>query len=245
VTHPHWPLLCDAADKAEREAQNSVEQIEYIRYWVNDLGAVELREAHVTELQSLAVKGIYPCGARYRSATQDVRISNSNHILPEPARVRGLVVDTISLLNSKRGSWSKVRRAAYALWRFNWIHPFAGGNGRMSRALAYMIVCMDRGAMLPGVPTMPHIIALERDEYIQALQAADAETAAIDPEAIGDAAVPNLQHMEAFLAAVLIKQLTIALEAHGMTSTSALSGTLSVNANALHSDSEPPGASNK
>jgi fido (protein-threonine AMPylation protein) len=23
-----------------------------------------------------------------------------------------------------------VERAAYALWRLNWIHPFAGGNGR-------------------------------------------------------------------------------------------------------------------
>jgi Fic family protein len=44
---------------------------------------------------------------------------------------------------------SALERAAYAQWRFNWIHPFAGGNGRASRALTYLIVCMNEERMLP------------------------------------------------------------------------------------------------
>ena len=63
--------------------------------------------------------------------------------------------------------------AAYALWRFNWIHPFAGGNGRTARALAYLILCIDMGRCVPGIPSIPTRMAAQQQDYIQALRRSD------------------------------------------------------------------------
>jgi Fic family protein len=82
----------------------------------------------------------------------------------------------------RSGKRSALERAAYALWRLNWIHPFAGGNGRTSRAVAYLILCAEDGAMMPGKPTMPSLIHQNRREYITALRACDAAELSGEPD---------------------------------------------------------------
>lgn len=163
------PLLCAPDAKATLEARNGVEQLDYITELV-EVGARELRESHVLELQSIAIRNVYPCGGKYRTALHNVFIAKSPHRLPEAAFVPSLVRDAVDWINRQRGQRSALERAAFALWRFNWIHPFAGGNGRTSRALAYLVVCMDAGRMLPGVPSMPSLIYEHRDDYLLALQ---------------------------------------------------------------------------
>ena len=121
------PLLCDPGRKAELEARNGDDQLEYITDLV-ERGARELRESHVLTLQEIAIREIYPCGGRYRNATKDVFIQNSKHRLPEVAFVPSLVRDSVDWINRETGR-SALERASYALWRLNWIHPFAGGNG--------------------------------------------------------------------------------------------------------------------
>jgi hypothetical protein len=76
------PLLCEPSRKAELEARNGDDQLEYITDLV-DRGARELRESHVLTLQEIAIREIYPCGGRYRNATKDVFIQNSKHRLPD------------------------------------------------------------------------------------------------------------------------------------------------------------------
>jgi hypothetical protein len=149
------PLLCDPSRKAELETRNGDDQLDYVTDLV-DRGARELRESHVLTLQEIAIREIYPCGGRYRDATKDVFIQNSKHKLPDVAFVPSRVRDAVDWINRETGR-SALDRASYALWRFNWIHPFAGGNGRTSRAVAYLIVCMQEGRMLPGVPSMPSL----------------------------------------------------------------------------------------
>jgi Fic family protein len=84
------------------------------------------------------------------------------------------VREAVEQINADRSAKSAIYRAAYTLWRFNWIHPFPGGNGRTARALTYLVICMDNRAMLPGEPTMPRLIAeTGRDKYILALREAD------------------------------------------------------------------------
>lgn len=195
--------MCPPEEKAPREARNGVEQLEYITSLI-DLGADELRESHVLELQRIAVQDIYPCAGRYRDATKMVVIQNSGHELPEAAFVQTHVRDALGWINESRGQRSALERAAYALWRFNWIHPFAGGNGRSSRALAYLIVCMDAKMMLPGVPSMPTLIYEERDAYIDALRAADAR------QREGEV---DVSEMTAFLRRMLTQQLARAIDA--------------------------------
>lgn len=199
-------LLCDPSEKAAREAANGVAQIEYIDELVSERGVIEIRESHVLELHQLAIEGIYPCGGQYRSWTRNARIQGSAHQLPEPALVQSLVQDALEWVNTSRGRRSALERAAYVLWRFNWIHPFAGGNGRTSRALSYLIVCIDNGAMLPGTPTMPHFIYERRDDYIEALRAADRSV-------LSDSnAEPDLRAMTDLLRDVLTRQLARAID---------------------------------
>lgn len=167
------PLLCRPEDKARIENENAVDQLDLISHLVHGYKIEELRESHVLELQNFAIQNIYPCGGKYRDATSAVHIANSPHVLPDAASVPSLVREALHWINNEKAR-SPLERAAYALWRFNWIHPFRGGNGRTSRAVAYLIVCMSERTMLPGSPVMPDIIYDRRDEYIRVLQAVDA-----------------------------------------------------------------------
>ncbi len=171
------PLLCSREDKPKLEARNGVDQIGYIDYLVNKLQAVELRDSHVQEFHAIAVNEIYPCGGKYRHAGMDVVIRGSAHQLLPAAQVPSLVTDLITRINNERDVVPALDRAAYALWRINWIHPFAGGNGRTARALCYSVICMDMGLIPPGTPQFPTVIYENRRAYVEALKAADSSEA--------------------------------------------------------------------
>jgi Fic family protein len=203
-------LLCDPARKAELETRNGVDQLDYITELVES-GARELRESHVLGLQAMAIRDVYPCGGKYRDATKDVFIQNSKHEVPHCALVPSLVRDAIDWVNRETDR-SALERAAYAQWRFNWIHPFAGGNGRTSRAITYLIVCMNEGRMLPGEPTMPTLIYESRDEYISALQAVDATQRLADAKSSDEHPLqPDFSVMADFLRRMLMKQFASAI----------------------------------
>jgi Fic family protein len=165
------PLLCPAELKAEMEARNALLQLDYIAYVVNEERASVLREMHVLELHRLAISEIYACAGTYRDIVRRITMEGSLHVPPEPWQVRALLLE---MLGKAEQIPSVLRRAAYVLWRFNWIHPFSGGNGRTARALAYLVVCMEHGAALPGVPSMPTLIFQDGDQYTRGLREADA-----------------------------------------------------------------------
>ncbi len=60
------------------------------------------------------------------------------------------------------------------MWRLNWIHPFADGNGRTSRIASYVVLSIAAKILLPGMPTIPDQIVDNRKPYFDALDAADA-----------------------------------------------------------------------
>src|SRR4029453_17450865 len=68
-----------------------------------------------------------------------------------------------------------VHLAAYVLWKMNWIHPFADGNGRTARAISYVVLSIKLDSLLPGTPTIPEQIAANKHPYYKALEAADRE----------------------------------------------------------------------
>jgi Fic family protein len=72
---------------------------------------------------------------------------------------------------------SAVHLAAYVLWKMNWIHPFADGNGRTARAVSYVVLSIKLDSLLPGTPTIPDQIANNKSPYYKALEAADREWA--------------------------------------------------------------------
>jgi Fic family protein len=199
------PLLCDPAEKAGLEARNGVDQIGYIDYLVNRLQTVEIRESHVQEFHAIAIADIYPCGGKYRHAGMNVVIRGSGHTLPPAAQVPSLVSDLIAELNGSRENASALERAALALWRLNWIHPFAGGNGRTARALAYLVLCTDLRLVPPGIPQFPTVIYDNRAAYVNALKVADA--------GVAKTGKPELSAMSAIVDEAITVQMASAIAA--------------------------------
>jgi Fic family protein len=202
-------LICAPERKAEIEAENGVERLDYIANLVNDRKITKIRESRLQDLKAIAIQGIYPCGTSYRNANMHVRLGGSKHQLPHESRVPSLVVDRLGFVNAEGdgAGRSALERVAYALWRLNWIHAFAGGNGRTARAPAYLILCIENGATLPAVPTMPLLIAKRRDEYIACLVAAD------DADEAGKM---DISKMTMFLREVLTQQLESAVSKFGL-----------------------------
>lgn len=195
-------LLCSPERKAELEARNAVAQLDYIAYLVNQRRIEKIRESHISELHSICVADIYPCGGSYRDAVMRVEIQGSKHKIPHESQVRSLIWDLLDRINQPSLPGHYVYCAAYALWRLNWIHPFAGGNGRTARALGYLVLCTGFGAAIPGVPSMPASIAKRRDEYMRCLYAADESV---------EEGEPNITEMVTFVAGMLAEQLDSAL----------------------------------
>ncbi len=137
---------------------------------VNGQGFV-LRPSTLQRLQRLAIQDIYTCAGNYR--TGPVYIAGTNHQPPAAQDVPEHVEELCEYVNSHKDR-SALHLAAYVMWKLNWIHPFAGGNGRTSRALSYLVLCTRLGYKLPGTKTIPEQIVADRTPYYEALDAADA-----------------------------------------------------------------------
>jgi Fic family protein len=101
---------------------------------------------------------------------------------------------------------SPIHLAAYLMWRLNWIHPFADGNGRTSRIVSYVVLSIRAGAILPGTPTIPDQIVDNRKPYFDALEAADASM---------ESGAVNVSKMEELLGSLLARQLAEFYQAAG------------------------------
>ena len=100
-------------------------------------------------------------------------ISSSQHRPPPASEVPGLVEELCDYVNRHWSDRSALHLSAYVLWRTNWIHPFADGNGRTARIISYLVLCAHTRTELPGLPTIPEQIAHEKRPYYQALEDAD------------------------------------------------------------------------
>ncbi|KTQ97555.1 cell filamentation protein Fic [Aureimonas ureilytica] len=202
-------LIKDSTARAEAEARNGLRQYDFAVQTILqalERGAFKLRISLILSLQREALQGISAYAGNFRPG--DVEIKNSKHEPVGAHLVPELVEDMCDYVN---GRWDEDRialhLAAYVMWRLNWIHPFADGNGRTSRILAFTVLCNRIGFVLPGVPTFPDLIVDRRSEYEDALDAADAawkETGAVD-----------VSMMESFLESLVAKQLGDVFEMAG------------------------------
>lgn len=122
------------------------------------------------ELNRLAVDGLIKSAGSLRNAP--IEILGSKHEPPPWQDVAGLIDDMCDYVNDSHGK-SPIHLASYVMWRLNWIHPFADGNGRTSRAASYYVLCVGLGQLLPGPRTIPERIASKKPPYWKALEAAD------------------------------------------------------------------------
>lgn len=174
-TQPRSPILFkNDEEKADLEARNGLLQFdEVVRRAdaaVHSSEKFVLDTMAIKELHRLAIQDIYACAGSYRVGP--VSIGNTTHQPPSHPEVPGLMDEMCSYVNS---NWSKspLHLSAYVMWRLNWIHPFAGGNGRTSRAVSYLVLCVRLRYRLHGTLSIPEQIERDREPYYAALDAAD------------------------------------------------------------------------
>jgi Fic family protein len=194
------PLLSDPDEIARREAENGIRQfdlaLEMIRSFVKEPERpFRLRSSLILKLHQAALDGIHPLSGTWRNT--NVTIHGSKHQPPDAPFVSEEIEHLCDYVNDN-WSMSAVHLAAYVLWRLNWIHPFADGNGRTARAVSYVVMSIKLDSLLPGAPTIPEQIAGNKKPYYDALEAADQRLT----ESAAD--VSALEHM---LDGMLAKQL--------------------------------------
>lgn len=168
------PLIADPRARAAAEARNGLRQydtgIEAIETAL-ERGSFKLRPSLILTLHREALAGISSYAGNFRPAGVHIEGSKPEpvgaHLVPE------LVEDMCDYVNDHWEVSTPIHLAAYIMWRLNWIHPFADGNGRTSRILSYVVLAIRAGAIPPGTPTIPDQIVENRSPYFEALDAAD------------------------------------------------------------------------
>lgn len=149
------------------------------------------------ELNFYAVQYLSAQPGEYRD-NYDVTVGRHNP--PNWQEVEGLMTRFWDNLHRLWDRMNPLESAAFALWGVNHIHPFAEGNGRSSRALAYFIMCRRFGDWLPGDLTVTEQIRIHhRQQYCEILNRMDH---AKDADGLTD-----LGEMVKFLGELLTKQL--------------------------------------
>lgn len=199
-------LFKDKAEKARLEARNGLLQFdEVVRIAEESIesGSFKLRPSMIQSFQRIAIKDIYTCSGNFR--TGPVFIDGTSHCPPTPDKIAEHVEDMCEYVNDTSGK-SPMHLSAYVMWRINWIHPFAGGNGRTSRAASYLVLLANLKQVLPGIRTIPEQIVDNRQPYYAALDSADAAWEKGDVD---------VSEMEKLLASLLAKQLVSVYRAAG------------------------------
>lgn len=193
-------IITDPEELARKESFNVVEQYRAVADMVESFLEPErpfkLRVSHLLHLHRAALDGISIYSGNFRPA--GIEIGKSKHEPPPAHLVPELIEQLCEYVNDKWAEKSPLHLAAYVMWRLNWIHPFTDGNGRTSRAVSYLVLCIRLHALLPGRLTIPEQIEHDRTPYYRALEAAD--------DAWAEGRV-DLTAMKQLLASMLAKQL--------------------------------------
>ncbi len=169
-------LIADPKLKAEAEAKNGLRQYDVgirIIETAIERGAAEfkLRPSTILTLHREALSGISSYAGLWRPA--GVEIQGSKHSPPGAHLVPELVENMCDYVNEQWRDATAIHLAAYLMWRLNWIHPFADGNGRTARMTSYVVMSIKIGGVLAGTPTIPEQIVDNRVPYFDALDEAD------------------------------------------------------------------------
>jgi Fic family protein len=167
-------LISDPDEIARLEAKNGIRQfdaaINHIESALQQGRPIKLRSSLIMTMNRLALEGLTSYAGLYRPGP--IRIGGSKHEPPPAHLVPERVEELCDYVN---GNWTRspIHLAAYVLWRLNWIHPFVDGNGRTTRVISFIVLCIRVGYRLPGSNTIPAQIAQHKKPYYEALEKAD------------------------------------------------------------------------
>ena len=105
-----------------------------LRYVEKHAKKKTIRHEDIFDLHRLMAAAVMDQGEAGRYRTIAVRVGK--HFPPPPSDVSPRMFELLEWWNQKATSLSPVLSSAILHYQFEWIHPFADGNGRTGRALA-------------------------------------------------------------------------------------------------------------
>lgn len=120
-----------ATDRARREVLNYFAGLRFIE---RNSGLDPIDHDAILSLHRIIATGVMDQGTSGRYRTIRVRVGP--YVPPDPKDVSGLMRELLAWWNGPSGNLSPILSSAIVHYRFEAIHPFADGNGRMGRALA-------------------------------------------------------------------------------------------------------------
>jgi Fic family protein len=105
-----------------------------LRYVEKHAKKKTIRHEDIFDLHRLLAGQVMDQGEAGRYRTIQVRVGR--HFPPAAADVSGLMFELLDWWNKKAPALSPVLSSSILHYQFEWIHPFADGNGRTGRALA-------------------------------------------------------------------------------------------------------------
>ena len=123
--------LSAQSDRARREVLNYFAGLRFIE---KNASRKRITHENVLRLHAIIAGGVMDQGRAGQYRTMAVRVGR---FVPPPANeVSGLMREFLEWWNTQAGGYSSVISSAVLHYRFEEIHPFADGNGRMGRAIA-------------------------------------------------------------------------------------------------------------
>jgi Fic/DOC family len=133
------------------------------------IGKPFLSQAAIRAFNFHSIACLHANAGEYRAC----KVRVGHYTPPEHYRVPALMDDFVNTVNRFWENTDPIALAAFTLWRMNYIHPFINANGRTARAASYFVLCVKLGGLLPGDKVLPQLLKDNRDEYVEALKAAD------------------------------------------------------------------------
>ncbi len=168
-------VISDVEERARQEARNGIQQFkavaEMVESFLERTRNFKLRPSHLLHLHRVALVGTSAYAGNWRPS--DIAIGGSKHKPPPAFEIPERIEELCDYVNDKWDEKSPLHLASYVMWKLNWIHPFTDGNGRTSRAVSYLVLCLRMGYLLPGKLSIPDQISKDKGSYYAALEAAD------------------------------------------------------------------------
>ena len=168
-------------DESNDEIVNLDKAIEFIEEHTDE--TTLLNRAYISEIHKILTKDLTPPpkgeGSRYPGDLRghSVSIKSSGHTPPEPLVLTDYFSKFIDFINFPHKEQYQLLMVAIAHHRFEYIHPFDNGNGRMGRLLNYAFLIKLGFQVKQGRIINPSsVFYTDRDKYYDMLSQADSLT---------------------------------------------------------------------
>lgn len=158
-----------------------------------------LSEETIRSLHRIALHRLLDEAGSYRKVA--VSLNGSPYVPPNWIEVPALMGTLCGYVNENWEHADLIHLSAFCLWRMNWVHPFRNGNGRIARAVCYMVMCAKHGKLLPTKNTVVQQIMSLKPEHDALLRQADGVYASSQDIKL------TVQGLEQFLTRLLTIQL--------------------------------------